>query len=127
MTALKFLVIGLVVSVLAACAAPIYNVDDVPVMTNAPNPTLDEVSNAIQRAGAGLGWQMLQDAPGHILGTLKLRSHVAVVDVNYDLKAFSIKYKDSTNLNYTSTSIHNNYNGWIQNLDNAIKAQLTSL
>jgi hypothetical protein len=32
---------------------------------------------------------------------------------------------DSTNLNYDGTNIHRNYNGWITNLDKAIRSQLT--
>ena len=57
-------------------------------------------------------------------GTLALRTHVAVVDIQFDSKTYSIKYKDSTNLDYTGNSIHKNYNGWIENLDNAIRVQL---
>lgn len=124
---LKFLALGLAVALLAACAAPIYNVDARPVTTNVPNPTMVDMTKAIVRAGAGLGWLMKEETPGHILATLTLRTHVAIVDVNYDLNAFSIKYRDSTNLNYDGTSIHKNYNGWIQNLENAIKVQLMSL
>lgn len=88
---------------------------------------MDEVGKAILRAGGTLGWQMKQVEPGYILGTLKLRSHVAVVDVRYTTQNYSIKYKDSTNLNYDGTNIHSNYNGWISNLDRAIKTQLANL
>ena len=43
----------------AGCAAvPINNVTDAPVVTNKQNVTLEEVSRAIVRAGAALGWQM---------------------------------------------------------------------
>jgi hypothetical protein len=68
---------------------------------------------------------MQQTNPGNVAGTLVVRDHKAVVDVNYDLKSYSIKYKDSTNLSYNGTSIHSNYNGWIQNLDKAIRTQLS--
>jgi hypothetical protein len=56
-----------------------------------------------------------------------LRTHVAVVDIDYDQRAYNIRYKDSTNLDYTGTTIHRNYNGWVENLDKAIKAQLAGL
>ena len=41
--------------------------------------------------------------------------------------SYSIDYKNSLNLKYDSTknTIHKNYNGWIQNLDNAIQVQLS--
>jgi hypothetical protein len=106
---------------------PIHNVTDAPVAASKPNPSLDEVGKAIQRAGAALGWQMKETKPGHMLGTLNVRKHVAVVDVNYSVKSYSIRYKDSTELGYDGGNIHQNYNGWIQNLDKGIRAQLNTL
>ena len=113
---------------LAACTTkPIYTVTEAPVQANKPNPSLEEVGKAIVRAGATLGWQMTPDRPGHVLGRLALRDHVAAVDIDYNERTYNIKYKESTNLNYGGTMIHRNYNGWIQNLDKAIRAQLATL
>lgn len=121
-------VVSALILLAAGCATqPVYNVMDASIVASKADPSLDEVGRAIQRAGASLGWQMKQTKPGHILGTLQLRTHVAVVDVNYTAKSYSIVYKDSTNLNYDGTSIHRNYNGWIQNLDKGIRAQLSLL
>jgi hypothetical protein len=106
---------------------PVYNVNASPVATSKSNPTQADVEKAILRAGAALGWQMKPTKPGHILGTLNLRTHVAVVDVDYTPTTYSIKYKDSTNLDYDGTNIHNNYNGWIQNLEKGIRTQLSLL
>ena len=78
-------------------------------------------------AGTGLGWMMKEVEPGHIVATLALRSHIAKVDIKYDKKSYSITYKDSENLNYNGKSIHSNYNGWIQNLNRSIQAQLSNL
>ena len=88
---------------------------------------MDDMQKAIVRAGAGLGWQMKVAEPGLIVGTLRLRSHMAVVDIKYDTKAYSITYKDSSNLDYDGANIHKNYNGWVQNLDNAIRVQIANL
>lgn len=52
--------------------------------------------------------------PREISGALKLRKHVAVVDIPYDTRSYSIKYVDSTESNYADGNIHKNYNGWIQ-------------
>lgn len=126
----KFVLMGLAITMLAGCVAPhpVRNINAEPVVGPAGRAvTLDEVGKAILRAGGTLGWEMKQVEPGYILGTLKLRSHVAIVDVRYTTKNYSIKYKDSTNLNYDGTNIHNNYNGWISNLDRAIKTQLATL
>jgi hypothetical protein len=125
----KLVLALLTITVLGACSrmAPLYNVSDMPVVANKPDPTLDDVSKAIIRAGAALGWEMVPAKPGLIVGTLNIREHQAVVDVNYTPKTYSITYKNSNNLNYDGQSIHKNYNGWIQNLDRAIKAQLVTL
>lgn len=126
----KIILSGLAVIMLGGCATPhaVRNINAEPVVGPAGRAvSMDEVGKAILRAGGTLGWQMKQVEPGYILGTLKLRSHVAVVDVRYTTQNYSIKYKDSTNLNYDGTNIHSNYNGWISNLDRAIKTQLANL
>jgi len=113
---------------LSACTTqPIMNVTEAQVVTSKSNPSLDEIRQAIIRAGTQLGWQMKAERPGHIVGSLSLRTHVAVVDIDYDRKSYSIKYKDSTNLEYNGSTIHRNYNGWIQRLDQGIKSQLSGI
>ena len=127
---LKVIIPGALALLLVACTGqPIRNVDNAPINVSSPNYDLADVTKAIQRAGAGLGWQMKEATPGHIVGSLYLRSHVAVVDIVYTLDEYSINYKNSTNLNYNAgnNTIHKNYNGWIQNLTNAINAQLVGL
>ena len=131
MTGIKW--VAIVASVLVMFAVgcrgsvPVYNVTNTPVAASKPNPSLDEVGKAIQRAGVQLGWQMKETKPGLMVGTLNLRKHVAVVDVNYSAKSYSITYKDSTELQYDGNGIHPNYNGWVQNLDKGIRAQLSAL
>lgn len=117
-----------VAAALAGCtSAPIMNVQEAPVAT-ASGKTLSpqEVRAAILRAGASLGWQMRDDGPNKLVGTLNLRSHQAVVDIPYDSKSYSIKYRSSVNLEERGGQIHKNYNGWIQNLTRAINAQLSA-
>ena len=110
----------------AACTSrPIMNVTDTPVVTTGDKPiAADQVRNAIISGGNGLGWVMTPVSPGLVSGTLKLRNHLAVVDVRYTAKTFSIAYKDSTNLDYQNGQIHKNYNGWIENLDREIRNEL---
>ena len=70
---------------------------------------------------------MKEQSPGLIVATLTLRDHLAVVEIPYSATSFSIRYKDSQNLRYNADdrSIHSNYNGWVQNLNNAILAGLS--
>jgi hypothetical protein len=113
---------------LVACTTqPIMNVSGAPIQSSKPKPSMDEIRQAIVRAGSGLGWEMKPDRPGHLTGRLALRTHVAVVDVDYTQTTYSIKYRESTNLDADGDKIHRNYNGWIQNLDKAIKVQLQNL
>ena len=103
---------------------PVRNVENQPVVTAGKAATMEDVERAIMRAGQGLGWVMTPVKPGVVTGRLELRTHIAVVDITYDTRAFSIRYKDSTNLDYGNGNIHKNYNGWIDNLEREIRANL---
>ena len=124
----RALLLGFVLAAsVAGCrTAPVLNVENAPVVANKP-PTMKDVQDAITRAGVALGWKIEPVKPGLMQGTLNLRTHTAVVEIPYSTTAFSIKYKDSVNLNYTGDSIHSNYNGWIQNLEKGIATQLKAL
>ena len=113
----------------AACMRcdPILNVADAPVTSASGKPlTADQVKAAIIRAGAGLGWIMKEAGPGKLTANLAVRKHTAQVEIPYSSKSYSITYKDSTNLDAADGQIHKNYNGWIQNLNKNINAQLSA-
>jgi len=123
--------IGIMMAILAGCrTAPLYNVTNsaVPPVTSGKTLTLDNVTKAIVDAGMGLGWEMQVMRPGQITGTLHLRSHTAIVDIPYSTASYSIVYNSSQDLNYDPArrTIHANYNGWIQNLDRAIRGRLSA-
>ncbi|TDY02914.1 hypothetical protein [Thiohalophilus thiocyanatoxydans] len=125
----KWMMTGLLVAitVLAGCRSnPVMNVDEAAISLQ-NEPEMQQVEKAIIRAGSTLGWNMKKTAPGKMEGRLMIRSHVAVVDITYDTKSYSIRYKDSENLDYDGTNIHSNYNGWVQNLDRNIQQQLMTL
>jgi hypothetical protein len=115
---------------LGGCATtqPIHNVQNAPIiLSSAKNASMNDITGAIYRAGTQLGWQMQNEGPGRITGRLALRTHLAVIDIEHDTKSYSIKYRDSTNLDARDGMIHKNYNGWIQNLDKAIQNHLRLL
>jgi hypothetical protein len=130
---LKLFSIAVAAAVIVGCGTasmtsnPIYNVSGAPIETFGKPITLTDVERAIIRAGLALGWQMRPLKPGHILGTLNVRTHTAVVDITYDTKTYNIAYKDSANLDYKDGQIHRNYNGWIQNLEKGIRAQMAGI
>ncbi|SMF21033.1 hypothetical protein [Desulfovibrio gilichinskyi] len=114
------------IAFLSGCrTATIQNIEMAPILTDSSNTkTLDQVKNSIIRAGYSLNWKMSDIAPGHLVGTLNLRSHQAVVDITYTTKDYSINYKSSTNLKHKGDKIHSNYNAWVNNLSNAINREL---
>lgn len=125
----KFSIIVLSVFVLAAVGCrsnPVQNVSNAPIGSGAALK-MEQIKNAIIRAGSTLGWRVKAETPGHLVATLDLRKHQAVVDITHDTKSYSIKYKDSTNLDYDGTNIHSNYNGWIKNLSVAIDNQIAAI
>lgn len=107
---------------------PVYNVMDSDISTlGASNKSMDQVKSAIIDAGTPLGWVFSDKGEGHLVATLAVRKHMAVVDITYNTKAYSINYKDSENLSYDGTNIHQNYNSWVQNLQRRINIKLGSL
>lgn len=123
---LGVLLVSVATLFLAGCPhqALVYNVRDAPVITSVDRYSMDDVKKAIMRAGASLGWNIRDVAPGQLEGTLYLRKHMAKVDIPYSQDSYSIIYKESANLRYDGEKIHSNYNGWVQNLDRAIKSQI---
>lgn len=127
------LVLAILIAIAGCSAGQILNVKDAPVKTiSGKDLTLQQVTKAIVLAGMGLKWEMVVAEPGHIVGTLDLRGHQAVVDIPYTTKTYSITYKNSQNLlrvlpDKRGILIHSNYNGWIENLNNAIRTQIVAV
>ena len=112
-------------SVAACTTAPIYNVEQSPVVVLGNKQlSQEQVRAAIVRAGVALGWQIRDEGPNTLVGTLQLRRHLAVITIPYSATNYSIKYRSSENLEEGAGVIHKNYNGWIQNLNKGIVAQL---
>jgi len=123
---LKVLLVAAMLLLAAGCTSrPVMNVAAEPVVvTPGKTATSDNVRDAIMRAGTGLGWTMRPAAPGVVNGTINLRGHSAVIDVEYNPKSYNIVYRSSTGLDANNGQIHKNYNGWIENLNNAIRREL---
>jgi hypothetical protein len=104
------------------------NVDNAAIAsTPGKAKTQEQVRAAIIRAGSALGWQIKDESPNVLVGTLVLRDHTAVVEIPYSTTSYSIKHRSSTNLDERGGKIHKNYNSWVQNLANGINAQLATL
>jgi len=127
----KWIVVVLVLVGLASCrTSPLTNLQTISVASGTGKTlTMEQVKLAIIRGGADRNWSMAPAGPGHMIGTLSIRAHVAIVDIKYDAEKYSITYKDSTNLKYSKNSdgteyIHSNYIGWINFLKKSINREL---
>ena len=125
-TAIIVFGISLVVALGACSTKPILNVKDAPIPAGRSLQT-SQVRQAIMNAGIALGWQIADSTPGVLHGTLRLRDHTAIVEIPYTSSNYSIAFKSGINLGEKDGQIHKNYNGWVQNLDNRIQAELTRL
>jgi len=92
---------------------------------------IDQVTKAIKAALVGRTWAVTSEEPGHIVSTLNLRTHMAKIDIAYDVQTIKITYLDSGDLLYAEKKgqrmIHHNYLAWIQNLVTDMNRNLTLL
>lgn len=107
----------------AARTQPIHNVVDAPLPAR-PGVTMKRIERAIVSAGALRGWAIRPVAPGEMIAILNIRRHMAEVRITYTRMMFSITYKTSHNLLYSTSGqteyIHRNYNSWVRNLQGDI-------
>jgi hypothetical protein len=114
---------------LAARTAALLNYEDLPVESATGKPlNLEQVRKAIITGAATRQWAA-SVKPGNVVQlTYNRGKFTGIVAVKYTTKTYSIHYVDSTNLNYGLEAgkpvIHPTYNGWINNLRQAIDVQL---
>ena len=99
-----------------------------PPVSFQPLPARD-VEAAIFEGCSRRGWVPTKIQDGVIEATLHLRTHVAVVQIDYSRDSFVVKYVRSDNLNYRRRSdgsevIHPNFNSWVKNLTHDITVAL---
>ena len=102
----------------AARTAPLVNLENIPVESIDGKPlTLAQVRKAIISGATSRKWTPSEKGPNKLyltVGGLNAK-HTAIVEVSYTTKHYSIKYVDSTDLNYGASKdgkpvIHPNYN-----------------
>ena len=116
------------VLVMAGCTAPLFEITDNKIETGTEAPvTSEQVKTAILDAGKGLNMKMVATKPGEIQGTYQSGSYTAVVSIPYTKQNYGIHYKSSQNLKYDGNKIHKKYNTFVNNLDVAIRRELSTL
>lgn len=114
----------------AACTAPMHMVDKVPYGWGpAKGVTLAQVQSTVEETAKHEGWTLSNVKTGSFTAERQWDrdKHDIVVDVVYDLKKFSIVYKNSKQMGYSGTSIHHTYNDMVERLEDHIKTNVSKL
>lgn len=129
---------------------PIVPHDDIPIVTSSGKPpSMDDIRGAITRGAVVHDWTVKPGQPGELIGLLNVRNkHLASVSIKYSETAYSVTYRDSTNLEYrlsgpnaaptrrddfdsalppNTPMIHPNYNRWVETLIRDINMELRRL
>ncbi len=110
-----------------AHAAQILSFENQPIPTVGHSLSTSKIEKAIIRAGAQRGWVMSRNGKNKLLARVDVREHVAVVNITFSRRDFSITYNSSQNLRHRKGNIHRNYNRWVNNLRNDITLELNKL
>jgi hypothetical protein len=110
----------------ARTSVPVQNLENVVATAATGGPASPaQIKAAITSAAAARGWLVSDLGPGRAAATVHVRGkHTVVVDITYGGGKFSVKYKDSVNMNYEDGVIHPHYNKWVQLLVDTIRAEL---
>lgn len=126
---------------LALVAAPALARNSVPLkdFTNQPITaatgkalTVEQVKAAIVRGASERGWALKEISPSEFEATIVVRGkHTVGVNITYDTKVFSIRYRTSEEMAYKIEDgqpvIHPKYNDWVGNLSSDIRKELARL
>lgn len=113
-------------------APPAFATDPIVDLVDIPTPmtvdgrafTPDEVRRAIFNGCLKRGWTPRIDADGTIVASILVRGrHFAEVGIAWDADSYSIRYRDSRELDYDAEDreIHGNYNRWVDLLSKGIQ------
>ena len=128
---LVIVALAMLPSVLLA-GQPVQDIETQPVGVKVDGSAFssDEVKGAIVQACHGRGWTPRLEANDTVIASILVRGrHFAEVEIPFDAKAFSIRYRSSRDLDYNAKrrTIHRNYNKWVVLLSRDIGSQLTKL
>jgi hypothetical protein len=129
MTALRLIrIVGLSAGLLAlpACRVntqPVMNVER-PIYKNHGQLDLDTIREKIVAGLDDKGWGVVEEAKGWMVAEVRDDEHWARVRITYDEDEYSIIHFEShPDFLWNGSTIHRRYNGWVENLDEAIADQ----
>ncbi|MHB1528445.1 MAG: hypothetical protein ACYDDA_08315 [Acidiferrobacteraceae bacterium] len=119
-------VILLLAASLGGCASMeprVYEVRSAPLPLLQASVRLDQIADAIMRAGTSLGWQMRRTGAHDITGILDVYHAEAVVGVHFTTRSYTIQYRRSRHLHAAAGHIESRYNIWVKSLSQQIEFQ----
>lgn len=125
--------LAMVPQLAAAATETIKNVPPTEHFAPAGTP-LGDIATAVKLGANDEGWRIIEEHPGLVQASLRIRTHKAVVIIGFDESRYWIEYQDSSNLDYKASSrkktktrkevkgprIHSNYNIWVGELSKRI-------
>lgn len=127
---LRLAIASALLIVIAACSAPIHKVESKSYGWGPQKGvTMAQVQATVEKTALDWGWLLSNEKPGSFTATKTWGGgkHSAVVDVIYNLKDFTIRYKDSKQLGYNGSTIHKTYNTMVTRLEENIKLNVSKL
>ena len=117
----------LAMSAHARSGVPVADFENLPAVTASGQPASGaQIKAAIQAAAQQNGWTVVAPAPDRMVATLQVRNkHTVVTEIVYKPGQYSVKYKDSANMNFDPSTrvIHPFYNKWVQGLVDGIRTE----
>jgi hypothetical protein len=90
--------------------------------------TAERVREIIMTVAAEEGWIAKPVADGLLYATFNKGKYMIAVDITYSATSYSVRYRDSTNLNYRKSGaeelIHPTYNRWVTTLVHRVGTKL---
>jgi hypothetical protein len=118
LAALTFVNVATSTSFDAAQARSARVVEDIENERLPAGANIAQVEQAVLSALTTRGWQLIARSTGTVDAQYARRGFSVTIRVTYSAEAYSIRYLDSTGLDYNpaTRAIHPNYNRWIANL-----------
>lgn len=107
-----------------ARTAPLGNFDNLPVTNARGEPaSTAQIKAAVVSGAAARSWTLSDLRNDRAIATVQVRGkHTVTTELVWGNGQVSVKYKNSLNMHYTGGEIHPNYNAWVQNLVDSIRA-----
>ena len=87
-----------------------------------------QIKAGFEAAARARGWQVSTPSPDKMIATLHVRGkHTVSTEINYAPGTYTVKYKDSVNMNFEPPNmIHPFYNKWVQLLVDTARSEIAS-